>query len=62
MTDKFDLDYNANKALIGLCVVNILLFIGMKLYYIWRNRILERRYAEASEAEKQTAIDMRFAH
>ncbi|KAF0322544.1 yil166c-like protein [Colletotrichum asianum] len=54
--------YTANKTLIGLCVFNILLFIGMKLYYIWRNRILERRYAEASEAEKQTAIDMRFAH
>ncbi|KAL0942649.1 yil166c-like protein [Colletotrichum truncatum] len=54
--------YTANKALIGLCVANILLFIGMKLYYIWRNRVLERKYAEASEAEKQTAIDMRFAH
>ncbi|KAF4918022.1 putative transporter [Colletotrichum viniferum] len=54
--------YTANKALIGLCVINILLFIGMKLYYIWRNRILERIYAEASEAEKQTAVDMRFAH
>ncbi|KAI8190795.1 putative transporter [Colletotrichum sp. SAR 10_70] len=54
--------YTANKTLIGLCVFNIVLFIGMKLYYIWRNRILERRYAEASEAEKQTAIDMRFAH
>ncbi|TIC92802.1 putative transporter [Colletotrichum higginsianum] len=54
--------YTANRALIGLCVANILLFIGMKFYYIWRNRVLARRYAEASEAEKQTAIDMRFAH
>ncbi|GKT67969.1 allantoate permease [Colletotrichum tofieldiae] len=52
----------ANRALIGLCVANILLFISMKLYYIWRNRVLARKYLESSEAEKQTAIDMRFAH
>lgn len=56
------LDYTGNKALTGLCSANIALFVGMKLYYVWRNRVVVREYQDLPEAEKQKAIDSRFAH
>lgn len=29
---------SGNKVLIGICVLNIALFLGVKAYYIWRNK------------------------
>lgn len=56
------LDYTGNKALTGLCAANIVLFVLMKVYYVWRNRVVVRKYEDLPEVEKQKAIDMRFAH
>ncbi|KAI8665130.1 hypothetical protein NCS56_00948000 [Fusarium sp. Ph1] len=54
--------YTANKGLIGLCVVNIVLFVLAKLYYVWRNRVLARQYADLSETDKARFFDARFVH
>lgn len=56
------IDYTANKGLIGLCVFNILLFVLAKLYYVWRNRVIERQSIEAPETEKSRMVDRRFTH
>lgn len=56
------LDYKANKGLVGLCVFNILLFVLAKLYYVWRNRVIERQHAETPASEKSRMVDARFAH
>ncbi|KAJ4168984.1 hypothetical protein NW754_010916 [Fusarium falciforme] len=54
--------YTANKGLIGLCVFNIVLFVLAKLYYVWRNRVLARQYADLSETDKARFFDARFVH
>lgn len=55
-------DYIANKGLAGLCGFNILLFILAKGYYIWRNRVMERKYESLSTDEKTKFFDARFSH
>ncbi|KAM0712036.1 hypothetical protein Q7P37_011130 [Cladosporium fusiforme] len=54
--------YTANKGLVGMCCGNILLFVLAKLYYIWRNRRLEKQLADLPESEKSRVSGMRFAH
>jgi sugar phosphate permease len=54
--------YTGNKVLIGLCAFNIFLFVAMKFFYIWRNKVKERAYMSLSAEEKKHAIDTRFAH
>ncbi|KAH6884941.1 allantoate permease [Thelonectria olida] len=54
--------YTANKALVGLCVGNILLFVLAKLYYMWRNRVLARQYVNLSESDRARFFDARFVH
>ncbi|KAF4449973.1 allantoate permease [Fusarium albosuccineum] len=54
--------YTANKGLVGLCVFNILLFVLAKLYYVWRNRVLARQYADLPETDKARFFDARFVH
>lgn len=54
--------YKANKALVGMCVGNICLFVLAKLYYVWRNRVIEKRMAGLPESEKARLADGRFAH
>ncbi|KAF2185217.1 allantoate permease [Zopfia rhizophila CBS 207.26] len=54
--------YTGNKVLTALCCVNIALFIGMKLFYIWRNKVKARALADLPEEERKRAVDKRFAH
>lgn len=60
MTDF--IDYTANKGLVALCVANVVLFILAKLYYVWRNKVIQRQYSELSNSEKARFYDARFSH
>lgn len=55
-------DYTGNRALTGLCAANILLFVGMKFFYIWRNKVKARKLETLSFDERKQTVDMRFAH
>ncbi|KAH8647783.1 major facilitator superfamily domain-containing protein [Xylariales sp. PMI_506] len=66
--------YNrGNKILLGIAVFNIVLFYLVKGFYIWRNKLRERRWNEMTPDEQQDYIlstkdeglkrlDFRFAH
>jgi MFS family permease len=54
--------YTANKGLVGLCVFNIILFVLGKLYYIWRNKVMEKTLSDLPGDHKGRFYDMRFAH
>lgn len=49
---RSDLDYTANKGLVGLCCGNTCLFVVAKLYYVWRNDRLDKQLAGLPESEK----------
>lgn len=62
-----------NTVLIVICLYNCAIFIGAKLFYVWRNQIRERRWNAMAHAEKATylattkdkgnkRLDFRFAH
>jgi hypothetical protein len=59
--------------LIGICCLNISLFVGAKLYYMWRNKrrdevwnrmTLEQKeeYLSTTEDKGNKRLDFRFAH
>ncbi|KAJ0419634.1 major facilitator superfamily domain-containing protein [Aspergillus carlsbadensis] len=54
--------HTANKALVGLCSANIALFVGMKLFYIWRNKTRKARWDALPPAEKISGIDGVYVH
>ncbi|KAF2727083.1 allantoate permease [Polyplosphaeria fusca] len=54
--------YTGNKVLVGLCCFNIAAFVGMKVFYIWRNKVKARKMEELSVDEKMKLVDTRFAH
>ncbi|KAF9883347.1 hypothetical protein FE257_003563 [Aspergillus nanangensis] len=54
--------YTANKAMIGLCSANIALFVAMKMFFIWRNKLHKARYDALPPAEKINGVDFQFAH
>ncbi|KAI9929638.1 hypothetical protein ASPWEDRAFT_28509 [Aspergillus wentii DTO 134E9] len=54
--------YTADKALVGLCSANIALFIGMKLFYMWRNSVKKARFAALSPEERLYAVDQQYVH
>lgn len=71
--DDKPLYHRGNNALIGINVLAIVLFIGTKLYYMWRNRSRERTwggmteeqrrvYLETTTDEGNKRLDFRFAH
>lgn len=45
-----------NRVLIGINVLNIFLYVGVKLYYIWRNRRRERKWTAMSPEEKESYL------
>lgn len=45
-----------------MCVGNICLFVLAKLYYVWRNRVIEKKMAGLPESEKARLADERFTH
>ena len=65
--------YQGNKVLVGIAGFNVILFILVKGFYIWRNRVRERQwntltpeqkrdYLETTEDEGMKRLDFRFAH
>ncbi|OBR10758.1 Major facilitator superfamily transporter [Colletotrichum higginsianum IMI 349063] len=62
-----------NKILLGICCFNIVLFYFVKAFYIWRNKVRDRRwnamtkeqqedYVLNTTDEGQQRLDFRFAH
>ncbi|WDK22829.1 major facilitator superfamily transporter [Colletotrichum graminicola] len=62
-----------NKILLGVCCFNIVLFYFVKAFYIWRNKVRDRRwnvmtkeqqedYTLNTTDEGQQRLDFRFAH
>ncbi|KAK1750132.1 major facilitator superfamily domain-containing protein [Echria macrotheca] len=62
-----------NKILLGIVCFNIVLFYLVKVFYIWRNRVRERRWNALSPQEQEDYVlhskdeglkrlDFRFAH
>jgi len=45
-----------NKVLIGICVFDIFLFLGVKLYYIQRNKYKAKIWESYSAAEKENYL------
>ncbi|KIW48307.1 uncharacterized protein PV06_00909 [Exophiala oligosperma] len=62
-----------NKILIAICAYNIVLFLGAKSFYVWRNKVRDRKWNSMTDAERReylaTTTDkgnkmltFRFAH
>lgn len=62
-----------NKVCLGLACLNILLYIGTKAYYVWRNKQKEKAWASLTKDEKleylsnppdegNKRLDFRFHH
>lgn len=62
-----------NKILLGICCFNILLFYGVKAFYIWRNKKRDQvwnamtkeeqeHYSLNTQDEGMKRLDFRFAH
>lgn len=62
VADQLPTDYTANKGLLGLCCANICLFVLAKLYYMWRNHLIDKDAAGASGSEKARLTGLRFVH
>lgn len=60
--DDKPLYYTANKALVVLCCVNIMLFVLAKIYYILRNRAIKKRCTDTSDSESPRFIELGFTH
>lgn len=66
-------DRRANRVLVGVCVMNIFLYIITKAYYIWRNKVRDREwnaltkeqqihYLSTTKDAGSKRKDFRFAH
>lgn len=62
-----------NKVILGITCFNILLFYLVKAFYIWRNKVRERKWASMTKEEQDDytlnstdegmkRLDFRFAH
>jgi hypothetical protein len=56
------LDYTGNKALVGLCSANTVLFVAMKFFYMWRNKVHKAHYDSLPPEEKINGIDFHYVH
>lgn len=45
--------HRGNKVIIGLCCMNVCLFVLTKLYYIWRNKTKTAKWDSFSDSEKK---------
>ena len=45
-----------NKVLIAICCYNVVLFVGAKLFYVWRNNVRDKQWKSMSQAEKETYL------
>lgn len=55
-TDDKPLYRTGNKVLIAITVYNILLFVGAKFFYVWRNNIRDKRWNAMSQEERETYL------
>jgi hypothetical protein len=55
-------DYTANKALVVLCCVNIMLFVLAKIYYVLRNSAIKKRCTDISDSENPRFAEPGFTH
>ena len=64
---------DGNTKLVAINILSVLIFLGTKAYYVWRNKQKERAWAALSEAQRVEYIknsdvtgckrlDFRFAH
>ncbi|TGZ77285.1 MFS general substrate transporter [Ascodesmis nigricans] len=71
--DDKPLYIRGNKILLAICCWNIVLFVLVKMYYVWRNKAREQKWETLSEREKEDYVattehegakrwDFRFAH
>ena len=54
--DDKPLYHRGNETLIGIDVLAIVLFVGAKVYYVWRNKQKEAKWAAMSEEEKSEYV------
>ncbi|OAL18908.1 hypothetical protein AYO22_10237 [Fonsecaea multimorphosa] len=73
LTDDAPLYRRGYKVLIGICAYNVVLFLLAKWFYVWRNKVRERKWDSMTEEEQRhylaTTTDkgnkmltFRFAH
>ena len=48
--------YTGNKVLLGLTAWNIVVIIGAKAYYMWRNSVREKKWGAMSKAEREAYL------
>ena len=46
-----------NKVLIAIAVFNVSLILAAKAYYIWRNKVRERKWSGMNATEKEAYLD-----
>lgn len=72
-TEDSPLYRTGNKVLLGILAYNVVLIIGIKAYYMWRNSSREKKWRAMTDAERQhylkttndkgnKRLDFRFAH
>jgi hypothetical protein len=54
--DDKPLYHRGNETLIGIDVLAIVLFVGAKVYYVWRNKQKEAKWSAMSEEEKSEYV------
>jgi hypothetical protein len=54
--DDKPLYHKGNEALLGIDVLAFFLFVGAKVYYVWRNKQKERQWSAMSEDEKSNYV------
>ncbi|KAK3377438.1 major facilitator superfamily transporter [Podospora didyma] len=65
--------YRGNKILLGIVCFNIVLFYLVKVFYLWRNKVREQKWADLSDQEREDyllhtkdegmkRLDFRFVH
>jgi hypothetical protein len=54
--DDKPLYHRGNETLVGIDVLAIVLFVGAKVYYVWRNKQKEAKWSAMSEEEKSEYV------
>ncbi|GAB7326800.1 hypothetical protein MBLNU13_g10740t1 [Cladosporium sp. NU13] len=54
--DDKPLYHRGNEALLGIDILAIVLFVGAKVYYVWRNKQKEAKWSAMSEEEKSDYV------
>ena len=71
--DDAPLYHRGNGVLVALNILAIVLFIATKCYYVWRNRVRDRKWQAMTPEEREDylkdtphegnkRLDFRFAH